>query len=545
MDAATAITGEGRGSVAPASALKRSPIALSGRGLWLTLALVTLLGLVLRVSQLGTEGLLPDEGISIQRVRDSHWDYLRPLYFLVLWLWIRIGDSEAILRLPSALMGAATVPLVYLIGQRLFTPRAALIAALLVAVSPLHLNHSQEVRMYSQMTLLATASWYFFWKLLDEGEPRHFVAYGAATLGTLLTQPISIFLLVAQNVYLLLWYRRHRRLATWWLLAQAGVVLLALPFIREMAVQIPAFAQDWASVHESPGLRDLVQLLSEFSFWKRSLYYLDAFQAARLIYYALFLGALALLAAAPLLFRERAEQASLVLVWLVVPVLCVFAVSHSVVNIWQSRYLLYVLPAYALLLGFSVDGLMERFRAGWVALALAVAVAGASLAIDARYFTQSVREDWHGLFAYLRTQRRPDDGFGIYTDQAGPAFGYYFARTFGASGKKQPVDVKKATHRDNPGAAPSLGIAGIGGEDWVPLMLQPRVFRELTPAELQKLFAELPPRRPRYWLVLTHHEHRGGESIKQYVEEHYQVLARPSFRYIDVLLFCPRPTRAT
>src|SRR5262249_12330255 len=115
------------------------------KGLWVALALLTLAGLGLRLYQIGAEGLIPDEGISIQRVRDFHWDYLRPLYFLVLWLWIHLGDSEGILRLPAALMGAATIPVVFFLGQRLFSPRAGLLAALFVAVSPLHLNHSQEI----------------------------------------------------------------------------------------------------------------------------------------------------------------------------------------------------------------------------------------------------------------------------------------------------------------------------------------------------------------------------------------------------------------
>lgn len=547
MDLAAVIKGGERPRVPPAGALQRSPVAVASRGVYLVLTVVTLLGLGLRLYQLGAEGLLPDEGISIQRVRDGHWDYLRPLYFLVLWLWIHVGDSEAMLRLPSALMGAMCIPLVFVMGQRLFTPRAGLIAALLIAVSPLHLNHSQEIRMYSQMTLLATASWFFFWALLEESSARNFLAYGAATLGTLLTQPISLFLVVAQNVFLLIWWRRHRRLATWWLLAQGAVVLVALPFLREMAVQIPAFAQDWTSVHASPGLRDVVQLVSEFSFWKRSLYYNDTFPVARQIYYLLFLSAIALMAGVPLLMRKRAEQATLVLVWFGVPVLCAFAASHTVVNIWQSRYLLYVLPAYALLLGFGVDGLMERVRAGWIGLVLTGAIITASLAINARYYTQSVREDWHGLFAYLRTQRQPRDAFGVYTDQAGPAFGYYYARTFGddpppRDGDKPRLDVKRATNRDDPAAAAGRGIMGTGGQDWRPLLLQPRVFRELTPEELKKLFAELPPDRPRYWLILTHHDHRGGDSIKRYVDEHYEVLARPSFQYIEVLLFQPHKT---
>jgi hypothetical protein len=245
--------------------------------------------------------------------------------------------------------------------------------------------------------------------------------------------------------------------------------------------------------------------------------------------------------------RRRAPQVTLVLFWFGVPLLCGVAVSHTVVNIWQARYLLYILPAYALLIGFSVDRLAQGLL-GRPALLFAAAVALASLAINARYYTETVREGWHDVIAYLRDHRRPGDGFGVYADQVGPAFGYYYERELGDG---RPGGAPAAAPRENrpdatqvaaaaSRAAPGTGIPGTGGEDWVPLLLQPRVFRDLKPAELRALFAQLPPKRPRYWLVLSHHEHRGGDSIQRYAQEQYHVLERREFQYIELMLFKPR-----
>lgn len=66
-----------------------------------------------------------------------------------------IGAADAWLRLPAALLGAATVPLLYCAGCRLAGRRAGLLAALLLILSPMHVAHSQEVHSYAAFCLAA------------------------------------------------------------------------------------------------------------------------------------------------------------------------------------------------------------------------------------------------------------------------------------------------------------------------------------------------------------------------------------------------------
>src|SRR4051812_42734788 len=75
-----------------------------------------------------------------------------PLYFVASWLTTRIDFTPELLRAPSLLAGAATIPLVYLLGMRTVGSRAALTATALTAFSPFMIFYSTEARGYALMT---------------------------------------------------------------------------------------------------------------------------------------------------------------------------------------------------------------------------------------------------------------------------------------------------------------------------------------------------------------------------------------------------------
>lgn len=118
---------------------------------WLPIALVLLLAATLRFYQLGTESLWIDEIYSIRDARSLPTNLLnntRPLYYLLLGVWMQFGSSEAWLRGLGVIFGVGSVFLIYLLGFRLSGKATGLVAALLLSLSPLAINHSQEVRMY-------------------------------------------------------------------------------------------------------------------------------------------------------------------------------------------------------------------------------------------------------------------------------------------------------------------------------------------------------------------------------------------------------------
>src|SRR5271166_5721324 len=88
------------------------------------------------------------------------WDFEANmgLYYLVLRPWLHMGDSEVIVRGLSVLFGVATIPVLYLLGSRLFNQRVGLIAAALLSVHAFHIRWSQEARSYALLVLLLTWS---------------------------------------------------------------------------------------------------------------------------------------------------------------------------------------------------------------------------------------------------------------------------------------------------------------------------------------------------------------------------------------------------
>lgn len=172
----------------------------------LVIGVVTLVGAALRLVGLGQEALWSDEYYSWMSAsapsvgemldRLAKWDSQPPLYFLVLHAWIRAGfDSDAMLRLPGALLSAASVPAFACAALRLFPdrPAPALAAGILYAISPFQVWYAQEVRPYGMLAAWeAFALWGGVALVADPGAPgpvavRRAVFVAAGLLGGAIT----------------------------------------------------------------------------------------------------------------------------------------------------------------------------------------------------------------------------------------------------------------------------------------------------------------------------------------------------------------------
>lgn len=144
---------------------------------WLVLIL-TAIGGFLRVLLLATKGMWLDETFSVWMAGHSipellQWtiriDQHPPLYYLLLHYWIALnGDSPYDARLFSVVFGAATIPVIYLIGKRLSGVLVGLAAAAFLAVSPFNIFFAQETRMYTLLTFNAAVAIYALARLLTD-----------------------------------------------------------------------------------------------------------------------------------------------------------------------------------------------------------------------------------------------------------------------------------------------------------------------------------------------------------------------------------------
>ncbi|OPY69324.1 MAG: hypothetical protein A4E63_01830 [Syntrophorhabdus sp. PtaU1.Bin050] len=203
-------------------------------------ALICLIALILRLFHLSHQSVWFDEIASLtSALQPTVWKVIEttliteripPAYPVFLHFWTGLfGFSELWIRLPSALFGLMTVPVVYCIAKLYFDHRIAIISSFLLAVSPFHVWHSQEARCITMMTLLNLLSIFLFLRLMKaEKEFPSFLywLYFSATVLALCTYYLSILTVLAQNVVFAVHWRKNRKNGARWVLAQASILLL-------------------------------------------------------------------------------------------------------------------------------------------------------------------------------------------------------------------------------------------------------------------------------------------------------------------------------
>jgi mannosyltransferase len=159
-----------------------------------------------------------------------------PLYFVLAWVAARIGqDDQLWIRVPSLILGTATVPLLCALGLRTVGRRAALIAAAIFAIAPFDLFYGSEARGYSAVAFFCAASTLSLVQLVRTRRRRWMFALAITTAAAAYTHYVVVFLLAANLGWALWWHRPRARMV---LAAYAGAALLYLPWVPSALVQL-------------------------------------------------------------------------------------------------------------------------------------------------------------------------------------------------------------------------------------------------------------------------------------------------------------------
>lgn len=96
-----------------------------------------------------------------------------PLYFFMLNLWIKLfGDSEIAMRWLSLIFGIATVPMTYIVAKKITSILNAILATVVVSVAPLLVFFSVEVRMYPIAVFLVLLSLNYLIDFEQKGDKK-------------------------------------------------------------------------------------------------------------------------------------------------------------------------------------------------------------------------------------------------------------------------------------------------------------------------------------------------------------------------------------
>ena len=252
-----------------ATAVSASPGRADRRAAFLTVAVaaVVVAGIALRF--LTSSHLWLDEALTVNiarlplsRIPDAlRHDGSPPLYYVLLHWWIAVfGAGDVAVRALSATFAIATLPLIWLAGQRLGGRRVAVAALVLLASSPFACRFATEARMYSLLGFLALAGYLFLQRLVER--PSIGVAVGVAVTSglMLLTHYWSIYLLATVGVMFLVRARRRRDWgALLPLAAMAAGGLLFVPWLGVFAYQAKHTGTPWAAVPTFNAVVDTVR----------------------------------------------------------------------------------------------------------------------------------------------------------------------------------------------------------------------------------------------------------------------------------------------
>jgi mannosyltransferase len=396
-------------------------------------ALATALTLALCVYDLGSRSLWLDEAnrvVVAQQRGAAFWSGIAGdggnqtvFYGLLRVVTTIFGSSPLVVRLPSAIAAAATVPFAAAIVHRLFDARAAVAGAFLVGVSLPLVYWGQAVDGYALGVLMATVSCWAFVRLLDDRGSAAAAVYAAVTVVMLYTLMLTAFVLGGQALSLAF---RRRGETPWKRLLYAGgaIVVLAVP----LAILAKAHGSRDISWLTPPTKALEHDAAHAFASAGNGPEYARPTGTSELLFYltvAVWAGGLLLLAWR--LVRRGAAGAAFapafLICWFVVPVALDYGVSVTVQPVFLTRYLLYSLPAASLLVGVVLTRPRPAVPAGIGAAAVAALLVLRFVQIPPAYGVDF--EDWKDPTAFVLDQTRPGDCIAFYVLDGRMPFEYY------------------------------------------------------------------------------------------------------------------------
>jgi mannosyltransferase len=375
----------------------------------LLLVLLTLAAAWLRLSHLGSKSLWLDEGATAALARAS-WQHfgwvwwhgeanLQTLYFLLMRAWVHGGQSEAWLRLPSALFGIASVPLMYVVARRLVSAGASLASSALLVFNPAHVYYSHEARSYTLTIFLVLLSSYFFVRAVEEGRRKDWALWTAFSILAFYSHDFAALVLVAQACSL--WFRKTPS-AMWKRVVFCGGLIL---------------------VAALPGLTYVFRASSEnlHFIWMpqatpKEIWHLAGFFGGSgvktFLALILWIAGLVAIASTRRLDCETFWRGMFIVLWAVLPSVITALVSlrHP---IFMQRYLIFSLPAMTLLAAVG----MSALRKTYVGVVLVVALCAASIPSILKDYHKP-REDWRAASNALLSSAQSGDAvvfFPFYT----------------------------------------------------------------------------------------------------------------------------------
>ena len=397
------------------------------------LVAVLCLALHMRVYRISEETPHPDEitsmtglyektfsgALEAERILDPP---MTPVYLAVQYAWARtVGLSVLSMRLLSLIFSMATFVVVYRLGIRLNSRLAGLTAMALLAVSPIHIFYSIEIRNYSLTVLLGMLSLLTLLRGAEHPGGRIWALNFLVDLLLAMTHLFASLLFVAEALFLLLHHRRRPVLVPW-VLSHAVISLVVGAWLATCDFRAIHSAADYLQSMNVANALEMAASMAGGPFNQYGMFLSDRFIAG--IFIAVFLLAVLALAADGLFFRgcvadanrtsadpspPKSHALSLVVLGFAVPPFLLAVMAQCYTPCFTPRYVLYSMPAALVVLACAVT--MPRAKTVRILLAAGLVLLNvyqSGVLLDRHPLRPG---GWGPICTFLHDEVRPDDYF--------------------------------------------------------------------------------------------------------------------------------------
>ncbi|MFO8056620.1 MAG: glycosyltransferase family 39 protein [bacterium] len=389
------------------------------------LLLIAGLYLILAAYRIEVKSLWVDDAFSIRDAKElTDFNWIRPLYFMVLRAWMAFGNGPVYLKIPTLFFGALSVVSLYFLVKEVFGKSAALIAGLVLSASSTYIYFSQQIRFYTLITLFAVISTWALIALCQKYRPYKLLLYWIILVAGLLVSPTLVLLYLFHPLYVALFYRRESNLLKKYLASGGAVIALCSPYGWFVLEKIMWWNREsWIKGIEVPSVFNITEALSVigrlvFSFREGVAFSPYAGAAVVVLFLAL----------AVLCSRYRKKETLLVLLSFVLPLAVLLAGSSFELRFFHRKTLFSVLPLIA-----AAAGVVMMRAPAWARALVLAGYLALNLSLLQDFYEKRAfhGERWEEAAAFLdKRVHRQGLSLVFFPHDAVHAFKYYADKSY-------------------------------------------------------------------------------------------------------------------
>jgi uncharacterized membrane protein len=309
-----------------------------------------------------------------------------PLPTLMVSAWRMIGGEHTLwLKMLPLSIGVLTLLAAYGLTRDLFGRGVAAVGALLLALHPMHIYFSQELRSYGLLTLALVLSAWTAWRWTVSSRRRDAILWACAMALTMHTHYLGAVVLAFLDLWVLAVIVRDRSRWRDWLLVQAGALVLCLPLAAMLPHQMQLSRDHWIPPPHIESIVDFVRKLAFGAYYWIPVVFLVAAFAWR---------------------RQEARRGATLLAWLlIVPVTVAVLLTLRGQHLFSERHWFIVVPFACVLMAAGIAALPSPAVRIVTALVFVLFAARASMLFRPHNEAVALRE----VAVTLASRMAPDD----------------------------------------------------------------------------------------------------------------------------------------